>query len=206
MPKILQFPRPSRWKLPSIGRIGAGEELRLIVALDPPVALSRKLLEAQKALRPQAEKLRWLDPRDFILPVVEIPRARSEAIEAVDARMRACVQEGPRGRLVARGLQSAITPEEDKLWVSIEDPEGLLSRLAGKLSPLLVKDGFEVKTPPPKIVLAETREEADAPISLGGWASRDFGPFHVWDLVLYLRRAASTEISHEAISFVSLGV
>jgi 2'-5' RNA ligase len=202
MPKILTFPKPARWKLPTIGAIPSGEDLRLVLAFDLPVALTRQLIELQKTLQPKAPDLHWLDPRDLILPVIEIPNARSEAIEAVDARMRAATLEGFRGRMRANGVFSA-NEGETRVWVQIDDAELLWLRLRDWLATMLIKDGFEVTKPgTAKIPLAEMKE--DGVTEIGAVSSRELGSFHVFDLVLYSKRARQVVPGYWAISFASL--
>jgi 2'-5' RNA ligase len=202
MPKILTFPKPARWKLPSIGAVPGGEDLRLVIAFDLPVALTRQLIELQKTLQPKAPELHWLDPRDLLLPVIEIPNARSEAIEAVDARMRAATQEGFRGRMRANGVFSS-QEGETRVWVQIDDAELLWLRLRDWLGATLTKDGFEVAKPgTAKIPLAEVKQEDTAEI--GPISSRELGSFHVFDLVLYSKRARHVVPGYSAISFASL--
>jgi len=67
----------------------------------------------------------------------------------------------------------------------------------------LSKDGIEVtRAPAPRIVLAEATQEAAPPLELG--PSRELGPFHAFDLVLYQRRTPITEPAYSPLSFASL--
>jgi 2'-5' RNA ligase len=205
MPKILTFPKPARWKLPSIGAVPAGEDLRLVIAFDLPVALARQLIDVQKALQPKATELHWLDPRDLLLPVIEIPNARSEAIEAVDARMRNAAREGFRGRMRVNGVFSA-TEGDAAVWAQVDDVELLWLRLRDTLATVLQKDGFEVAKPgTAKIPLAERKLDGTT-FDASGFSSKDLGSFHVFDLVLYVRRAQQVVPGYSAISFASVEV
>jgi 2'-5' RNA ligase len=204
MPKILTFPKPRKWKLPSIGLIPGGEDLRLVLAFDLPVVLVRQILEVQKVLQPKAESLHWLEARDFILPLIEIPNARSEAVEAVDARMRASVHEGFRGRFRAHGVFAA-SEGEIRVWVQVDDSELLWLRLRDWLANVLTKDGFEVVKPStPKITLAEPKLEDPTALDATAYSSKDLGAFHVFDLVLYGRHRGNADPLYSAISFASL--
>jgi 2'-5' RNA ligase len=204
MPKILTFPKPRRWKLPSIGLVPGGEDLRLVIAFDLPVILVRQLLELQKLLQPKAEGLRWLEARDYILPLIEIPNARSEAIEAVDSRLRASIQEGFRGRFRASGV-FASSEGETRVWVQVNDSELLWLRLRDWLATMLTKDGFEVLRPgTPQIPLAEARQEMPTTLEVAPYSSKELGAFHVFDLVLYSRHRGEVDPLYSAISFASL--
>jgi 2'-5' RNA ligase len=204
MPKILTFPKPRKWKLPSIGIVPGGEDLHLVIAFDLPVVLVRQLIELQKTLQPKAEGLHWLEARDYVLPLLEIPNARSEAIEAVDSRLRASVQEGFRGRFRANGV-FASNEGEPRVWVQVDDAELLWLRLRDGLATMLIKDGFEVVKPStPKIPLAELKPEAPTTLETASYSSRELGAFHVFDLVLYSRHQNITNPLYSAISFASL--
>ena len=55
MPKILSYPKPTGWTPPfTISTIPPMEDLRLVLAIDPPVTILRPLMEAAKAMEEKA--------------------------------------------------------------------------------------------------------------------------------------------------------
>lgn len=209
MSKILSFPHPTGWTPPFLGStLSPGEEVRLVLALDPPVSLLRKLQEAQKELLEQvgAEVLSWVDPRDFIFPLLNLFGARAETLEAVVVRMRQGAQGNFCGKYRVAGLGWAPSGEA-RLWARVEDEGGTWKGLKESLTRALERDGFEpAGVDEPRIVLAEEQkpEPQDLSAALGRWESFDFGRFTGWDLVLYLRRPSPGGATYQALSYLPL--
>lgn len=200
MPKLLSFPRPGRWT-PSFLSGAFPEEVWISLALDPPVSFLRQVHALQRRLAPLYQGVAWVDPRDWVLPVVEVPEARTAALAAVVSRLRGAAGRIPPGRLRAEGVEAG----PGGVWLKLQDFDGAWEDLLIDLSRGLERDGFTLGARATTRLLlgeASTTESVVGPPVPG---ERLGGEFRAWDLVLYRRHPAGQAPRYEALDYAPLG-
>jgi hypothetical protein len=203
MPKPQVFPKPNRWTPPYLNAPLADDEVWLVLALDPPVWFLRQVQALQERAKPHGEGLSWVDPRDFVLPLVEIPQARTAAFSAVVSRLREAAAQIPPGRFTTTQSESS-SEGGARWWVSLHDHDGVWERLVEHLARGLEQDGFSFsRAEGPRIVFAESAGESAGPL-LPAEAKAPSGGFRAWDAVLYRRHPQGDAPRLEALAYAPL--
>jgi len=188
----------------------SSERLRLFIAADLPPDLLRGLNESLEQLRtrPEVESARWTVPANQHVTLKFLGWVDAGTVDEVEATLASVASSHEPSTITLAGLGAFPSERRARvLWMSLDDPAGLLTALAGDLETALVPVGFEAEKRgfSPHLTLARFKP----PASLAGVLSevpRVAEPlFEVGHLALYRSHLHPKGAKYEVLGTIPLG-
>jgi 2'-5' RNA ligase len=168
--------------------------IRAFIAITPPEALHSAMHDVREAFRPQARSWRWIPPENVHLTLKFLGDVPAAALPSLAQAMEQAVAEQPLFALRMQNLGCFPSLSRPRvLWMGLEDTQGALAGIYGRLEAALAALGYASETRPfrPHLTLARARQRGDTidRVQLGSllnaFRGERFGEFVVGHLHLY---------------------
>ena len=184
------------------------ERLRLFVAADPPQAHLDRVADEMAKLKPLFPSARWTAPENQHVTLKFLGSTPSDRFDAV---VESCKLVGRSHHPASVKLTSVGSFPSAKrsrvLWIGMDDPGELLTRLAADLDRALEPLGFpiEERAFTPHLTLCRFKTPVRLPEGPPVLDLSDLGPFDVVEFVLYRSYLSPKGARYEALERFPVG-
>jgi RNA 2',3'-cyclic 3'-phosphodiesterase len=168
------------------------DKIRAFLAVNFSVATTRAMGELAEAVRretPPELRIAWVPAPNLHVTLKFLGWTTEDSLVAIHDRVAREVSDFGPFELRARGLGAFPTPGSPRVvWIGLEDPSGLLSRLAAGCEQWMSDLGFTKEERPfrPHVTIGRVKEgKASLTDLIAKYAERDLGTSQIREVVLY---------------------
>lgn len=186
----------------------ADAKIRLFVAAQIPEGLRARLADELADLKASFRNARWVAPENQHLTLKFLgwaPSDRADAITSACGVVAASHEPAPLSLTDLGAFPS--TGRVRVLWIGVDDPSGLLTRVAGDLDAAFEPLGFPSEARPYSAHLTLARFKLPVPLK-GGFPERrapDHAPFQVSSIELFRSHLSPKGARYEVVESFPLG-
>lgn len=186
----------------------ADAKIRLFVAVQVPEELRAQLDDSLADLKTSFRNARWVAPENQHLTLKFLGWAPADRADAIASTCRAVAASRAPARMSLTELGAFPSTRRVRvLWVGIDDPEGLLARLATDLDGAFESLGFPSEGRPYTAHLTIARFKLPVPLK-GGFPERRapaHEPFEVHSIELFRSHLSPKGARYEVVESFPLG-
>ena len=185
------------------GGAGEAKRIRLFVAVGVPGPQLALLKRSSATIRGAIDDARWTPPENQHLTLKFLGSTPEDLLEPIGAALDTVAGAVAPEKIALSGLGAFPSRRRARvLWAGVDDPSGLLARLAGGLDEALRPHGFEPekRSFTPHLTLARLRTPADLSGVLADSAPpADFSPFLVDSIELFSSKLSPHGATYEVL-------